>query len=154
VAGEAGGFVTGQRNAPSGRIFWLGLAAGWAVMLFGLAGLFDDAARTHPVNFGLWFIGSALVHDALIAPVVFALAFTIVRLVPARVRPFLRTGLILSAAVLVVAFPVIAGPGKPGNPSALPRNYPAGLAVILGLIWLGTGIMFVLKSLTVESPHE
>ena len=42
----------------------------------------------------------------------------------------------------------------PGNPSALPRNYPAGLAVILGLIWLGTGIMFVLKSLTVESPHE
>lgn len=146
--------MTGERNAPSGRIFWLGLAAGWAVMLFGLAGLLDDAARTHPVNFGFWFLGSALVHDALIAPAVFAVAFTIVRVVPARVRPFLRAGLILSGAVLVVAFPVIAGPGKPGNPSALPRDYPAGLAAILGIIWVGTGIMFALKSLTVESRHE
>jgi hypothetical protein len=154
VAGEAGGFVTDQRNAPSGKIFWLGLVAGWAVMLFGLAGLLDDASRTHPVNFGVWFLGSALVHDVLIAPAVFALGFAIVRVVPAGVRPFLRTGLILSAAVLVVAFPMIAGPGKPGNPSALPRNYPAGLAVILGLIWVGTGIMFALKSLTVESQHE
>ncbi len=123
-------------------------------MLFGLAGLLDDAARTHPVNFGVWFLGSALVHDALIAPAVFALGFAIVRVVPVRVRPFLRTGLILSAAALVVAFPTIAAPGVPGNPSALPRNYPAGLAVLLGLIWLGTGVMFVLKSLTVESRHD
>lgn len=146
--------MTGERNAPSGRIFWFGLVAGWAVMLFGLAGLFDNASRTHPVNFGLWFLGSALVHDALIAPLVFALAFTIVRVVPARFRPFLRTGLILNAAVMVVAFPMVAAPGVPGNPSALPRNYPVGLAVILGLIWAGTGVMFALKSLTVESEHE
>jgi len=146
--------VTGERNAPSGRIFWFGLVAGWGVMGFGLAGLFDNAERTHPVSFGVWFLGSALVHDALIAPVVFALAIATVRLVPARIRPFLQTGLILSAAVVVVAFPMIAGPGKPGNPSALPRNYPAGLAIILGLIWLGTGLMFVLKTLSVGSQHD
>ncbi|MEX0791257.1 MAG: hypothetical protein WD178_10820 [Actinomycetota bacterium] len=146
--------MTGERNAPSGRGFWLGLAAGWAVMLFGLAGLLDEAVRTHPASFGAWFVGSALVHDALIAPVAFALAFVIARRVPVRLRPFLRTGLILSAAVLVVAFPMIAGPGIPGNPSALPRNYPAGLAAILALIWVGTGFIFVLKLLTVDSRHD
>lgn len=143
-----------KSNAPQGKLFWVMLALGWAVMLFGVRGLVLQAPRTHPGNFSLWFIGSALVHDALIAPLVFLVAVILVRVVPPRLRRYLQTALILSAAAVVVAFPMIAGPGKPSNPSALPRDYPAGLLTVLAIVWGATGLLFAFRVLAVRFRHD
>jgi hypothetical protein len=130
------------RHSPSGAIFWLGLGTGWAVMVFGVAGVLGDAGRTAPPNFGLWFAGSALVHDLLLAPAVFGVALLLARLVPDRARPAVQAGLVVAAPVVAVALPLILGHGgAPGNPSALPRNYTGGLLVVLAAIAAGTGLV-------------
>lgn len=134
MAVRTGGGVSGSPG-PSGKAFWICLAAGWAVIGYGIFGTLRDAARTRPENFALWFVGSAVVHDALIAPVVFLVALGLVRLVSPRIRPVIQAGLIVAGSVTVVSLPFVLGRGgAPGNPSALPRNYTAGLLIILGVI--------------------
>ncbi|MEX2553692.1 MAG: hypothetical protein WD627_11915 [Actinomycetota bacterium] len=128
-----------KSHSPSGKIFWFCFAAGWAVLLFGVWGTFENAFYTHPPNFALWFAGSALVHDALVAPAVFLLAWALVRTIPNRIRPAVLAGLTVAALVVAVSLPLVLGRGgAPGNPSALPRNYPLGIALILALITAAT----------------
>ncbi len=130
-------------NAPSGKAFWACLAAGWAVMAFGLRGVLQNSTATHPANLSAWFFGSGLLHDLLLAPAVFLIAVVLGRLVPARARAIVQAGLIVSAVVILVAIPLILGPGKPGNPSALPRNYPVGLSIVVGTVWAATALLFL-----------
>ena len=52
-------------------------------------------------------------------------------------RTAVRAAALVSAAVTLVALPLVLGYGRdPGNPSALPLPYGRGLAVLLGLIWV------------------
>jgi hypothetical protein len=130
-----------DRHSPSGKAFWICLAIGWTLMVFGVAGMLDEGSRTHPANFGLWFVGSALIHDLLLAPVVFLVAVWLGRIVPSGVRPIVQAGLVVAAPIVVVALPLVAGQGgAPGNPSALPRNYPMGLILILSAVAVATGL--------------
>lgn len=130
-----------DRRSPSGRAFWICLLIGWGVMIFGVAGTLDEAARTHPANFALWFVGSGLAHDVLLAPAVFVLAIALGRAVPSIVRPLVQAGLIVAGSVTIVALPlVLEKGGAQGNPSALPRNYPAGLLIVLSTIAVVTAL--------------
>ncbi|MGQ0678629.1 MAG: hypothetical protein ACT4OM_03045 [Actinomycetota bacterium] len=129
-------------SVPRSRLFWPALVVGWGMIGFGLYGTIQEATRTHPGNFALWFVGSALAHDMLLAPAVFALAVLVRKWVPARVRPTIQTGLIVAGSVAVVALPFVLGRGGPaGNPSALPRNYPLGLGLILAAVALATAVI-------------
>lgn len=140
MAVRVGGAVS-RSHGPYGKAFWIGAVAGWAVIAFGVFGLLRDAARTRPENFALWFLGSALAHDALIAPLVFLVALGLVKVVPARIRPVIQAGLIVAGSVTVVSLPFVLGRGgATGNPSALPRNYTAGLLIILGVIAVITAL--------------
>ena len=129
------------RHSAFGATFWLALAAGWGLIVFGVVGTLGDADRTAPPNFALWFAGSALVHDLMVAPAVFGVALLIARLVPDRARPAVKAGLVVAAPVVAVALPMVLGQGgAPGNPSALPRNYAGGLLLVLGGIAVATGL--------------
>lgn len=123
------------------------MAAGWAIMAFGVYGTLQNAGRTHPANFALWFAGSALAHDLVLAPAVFLMALAIGRWLPAGVRPVVQAGLIVAGTVTVVALPFVLGRGGvPDNPSALPRDYAAGLAIILGAVAAATLLAALLRS--------
>lgn len=133
-------------SAPRGRLFWFALATGWAVMAYGVYGTLRNAARTHPGNFALWFAGSGLVHDLLLAPAVFVVALAIKRWIPAGIRPAVQGGLLVAGTVTVVSLPFVLGlGGVADNPSALPRNYPAGLAMILAAVALATIVAGLLR---------
>jgi hypothetical protein len=134
-------------NAPSGKAFWACLVAGWTVMAFGLRGVLQNSTATHPANLSAWFFGSGLVHDLLLAPAVFLIAVVLGRLVPARARGIVQAGLIVSALVVLVALPLILSPGPPGNPSALPRNYPVGLSIVVGTVWAATGLLLLVGTI-------
>lgn len=126
---------------PAGRTFWSCLVLGWAVIAYGVFGVLANASRTHPADFARWFAGSALAHDLLVAPLVFAVGLALSRWIPPRIRPPIQAGLIVAASVSVVALPFVLGlGGPPDNPSALPLNYPGGLATFLALIALVTGM--------------
>ncbi len=130
-------------RSPRGKLFWAGVIVGWAVISFGVWGVFRDARQTSPANLGLWLAGSALVHDLLIAPAVFAFARILGRYVPPRPRPFLQAALIITALVAAFAFPFVGGFSRvaDGNPSALPGNYAIGFFVVVGAAWAVIGLL-------------
>ncbi|HEY8200133.1 MAG TPA: hypothetical protein VII47_02130 [Actinomycetota bacterium] len=139
---------------PRGPLFWPCVAAGWGLVAFGLWGLVRDARDTHPGSFASWFAGSALVHDLVLAPVVFAVGLAVARTVPARVRPWMQGALVTSALVVAGSFPWAAGLGdRGGNASLLPGNYVLGLALVLAAVWL-TAVAGALTSARRARPRR
>jgi hypothetical protein len=123
-------------RVPRGRVFWICLGIGWLVILYGILGLFDAAARTNPEQWIRWFIGSLLVHDFVLAPLTITAGALLVRRVRGPLRAPLQAGLIVTAIVVLTVWPLLRGYGlRDDNPSALPNNYLAGLVPVLMVVW-------------------
>ncbi len=122
-------------------LYGLGIAA----LGYGTWGLLGEADRTRPVFAALWFGGGVLGHDVLLAPGALLVAAAAVRWVPVRARSVVQGALFVSAAVLLVALPLVAGlGGAAGNPSANPLPYPRNLALVLAAVW-GTAVLLVVS---------
>jgi hypothetical protein len=122
------------------RLQWLLVAAGSMLCSFGLWGsIFGD--RTDPVRVAVLVVLAAVTHDLLIVPVVLA-AGLVLRRAPEWARAPLQGTLLICAVVVLASVPVLGRFGaRADNPSLLPRDYPAGLAVTLGLVLLaGAGL--------------
>lgn len=125
------------RRPPNPRVFWPMAAAGASIMCFGVYGLLAESGRTHPDQWIRWFLGAALVHDFVLAPIVAIAGALVARCVPARYRAIVQGALIASGMVALTAYPFVRGYGRsPDNPTVLPNNYAAGLLAVLGAIWL------------------
>lgn len=123
-----------SRRGPS---FWIGAAAGWAVMGYGLRGLFHHRLDTRPANLARFAVGGALLHDLVLAPVVILLGIALVRVVPASIRAVAQGALIVSGCLALFSWPLVRNYARVlHNPSSLPHNYAANLAVAIGLVWL------------------
>jgi hypothetical protein len=121
-----------------GAAFWIGLASGWAVMAVGIAGLVADRADTKPFEVAYRFGELALVHDAVVAPLVFVVGAIATHWLPPIGRGPIRGALALSAIVVVFALPLVQRLGARQNSSVLPLAYGPNLAIVLGAIWLTT----------------
>ena len=129
----------------STRGFWIGAALGSPIIALGIRGAVVNARDTHPAELGRWIAGSAVLHDALVLPVVAAIAFLGRRVVVEWAWPSVRWALMTSAILLVVSRPFVAGYGyNPQNPTALPRNYGLGVAVALVVVWAVAAIWALL----------
>jgi hypothetical protein len=118
------------------RVFWPMALIGVAVMAFGVFGLFEDSARTHPSEWVRWFVGAVIAHDFVLAPAVATIGVVSSRRVPARFRAIVQGALVASGIVLLIAYPFVRGYGRSeDNPSILPNNYAFGSLVVLGVIW-------------------
>lgn len=118
------------------RIFWPLAVVGFGIMGFGVLGLFHDSARTHPDEWIRWFLGSVIVHDLVLAPVVFIVGRAIRRTVPTTLRSAVTGALVASAISLLILYPLLRGYGRdPNNPSVLPLHYARNLLIVLGTIW-------------------
>jgi hypothetical protein len=108
----------------------LGVAAlGWGAWL---------AVESVSVPALLWFAGGPLVHDFVVAPVVAVAGLAVARFVPARWRASVAVGAVLSGVLALLAVPLLWRPyGVPSNPGLHDRNYVLGLAVALGVVWVG-----------------
>jgi hypothetical protein len=127
----------GLPETTSRRGLLIGLALGLPVIGYGLRGAIVDAADTHPAELARWVIGTALIHDLVVVPVAAAVALVVRRYTPARAWPPVRSGLAATAMLALVGWPFVRGYGDdPTNPSLLPRNYGAGLAAAIGVVWL------------------
>jgi hypothetical protein len=108
-------------------------AAAMAYAIVGAAGDRDISPGRH-----LGFLVAVLVvHDGVLLPAFLGVGALVHRFVTGRGRAVVQAALVASAAVTAVAVPLVLGYGRrPDNPSALPRDYPLGLAVVLAAIWL------------------
>ncbi len=126
------------QRGPGGPVFWTCAVVGLAIVGFGLAGLLRNVpAGPQRTSWLAFVIGSLAAHDALIAPVVAVLALGLVRLLPARIRPPLQAGLVVSAILALVAIPLLGGWGRrPHDPTLLPDgDYWPNLLIALAAVW-------------------
>ena len=132
-------------HASPGRLFWPAVVCGWMVMAIGAWGLLSDPDKTKPGESVRFVLGAAVVHDLILAPVVVLAGWGVAKVVPARVRGPVQAAVIVSAMVALFSVPFVRGYGRVAtNPSILPRNYSAGLAVILVGVWVtAAGVVFV-----------
>ncbi len=134
-----------QAHAHAGPGLWIGLAIGVPIMARGVLGILEGSRRTHPGELARWIAGSAIIHDAVLLPIVVGVAMIVRSVVPARTWPIVRWALMTSGVVLLVAWPFVRGYGRrAGNPSLLPRNYGVGVAVALAITWAVAAALVVL----------
>jgi hypothetical protein len=127
--------MSADEGGPSGPAFWIALVLGWAVIGYGAVGLVQTADDTHPLNLAAYFVGSALAHDLVVAPIVLAVGWFGVRRLRPRARTATTAALVVSGAVVLYSLPFVLGLGRdPDNPSRLPNNYGVVLAVVVALV--------------------
>jgi hypothetical protein len=120
---------------------WLFLVPGLAAVGYGAQGLLTAGGRVPLESWLTWFIGSALLHDLVIAPVWIGLGWLSVRLLPRAARPAVVVGAAVSGALVLVALPFVLGFGAdPANPSFLPRDYGLTLLVLVLAVWALTAM--------------
>jgi hypothetical protein len=121
--------------------------AGIGLVVYGIVGLLGSTSRRGLISAAKWFVGGALTHDVLLAPIVVAIGVGVVRWVPGRIRPYVQSGLFITAALTLVALPFLSGRGyRRTNPSALPLNYGRGYGIAVAVVWLAVTIVAFVRS--------
>ena len=114
---------------------WLFLVPGLAAVGYGGHGLLTAGRRVPLDSWLTWFVGSALLHDLVLAPLWIGLGWLSARLLPRAARPAVTVGAAVSGVLALVALPFVLGRGAdPANPSFLPRDYGWTLLVLVTVI--------------------
>jgi hypothetical protein len=133
-AGPAGHEAEAERR---GAGFWISAAIGWAIIAWGIRGALHHHIDTRPRQLVDFFVGGALVHDLLFAPLVLILGVLVARVVPGRWRAPVQTAAIISGCLALFAWPEIRDYAKVNhNPTSLPYNYTANLFVLIAVVWV------------------
>ena len=110
---------------------WLFILPGLGAVLYGVYGLLTAGSRVPLGSWLSWFVGSALIHDLVIAPIWIGLGWLAARLLPAPARPAAVVGVAVAGLLAIVALPFVLGVGAdPANPSFLPREYGRNLLLV------------------------
>lgn len=92
---------------------------------------------------------SAVFADALVIPLVLAAGAITARLLPGWVRVPVQAALYATTALVLISLPLLLGYGRAASlPSALPRDYPRGLLLVLGVVWAAALVTAVIRRLT------
>jgi len=124
-----------------GAVFWTGVVVGWLVIAWGLWLVAARPPETRPINFAAFFVGLALVHDLVLAPVVMSAGAALRRRAPALAAGAVAAGLVVSSIVVVYAIPLWLDRATKTaqNPSFLSRDPVVGVVIVLTLTWIVVG---------------
>ncbi len=94
----------------------------------------------------VWALVAVVVHDFVFAPLCAAAGWVGHRLIPAGSRSPIAVAALCSVVLVLLAVPVYGRPGmRPDNATVLDRDYPLGLAVSLGVVWLSVLLYELLR---------
>lgn len=113
--------------------------AGVGLLAYGAVLTWEFAtSRTVNAVQGLaWFVGGPVLHDGLVAPVVGLAGLALTRWLPQPWRTPVKTGVVASGVLTLLALPLLWRPYYVvTNPGLHDRNYAAGLAIALGVVWV------------------
>ncbi len=113
--------------------------SGLALLAYGavLTWEFATSRTVNAVQGAAWFVAGPLVHDGIVAPAVGLTGLLLTRVIPVPWRTPVIAGVVLSGVLTLVAIPLLWRPyGTAVNPGLHDRNYGAGLAIALGVVWL------------------
>ncbi len=119
-----------------GRGFWIGLAIGTPVMVYGAAELVQQTGWPRAFGVARWFGGGILLHDLVIVPIVLAIVWAIGRWTPAPVHTPLRAAVLGTGLVVAIGWPGLRGYGnKADNATIHPLDYGSAVLTLLVLMW-------------------
>jgi hypothetical protein len=114
---------------------WLFLLPGLAAVAYGAFGLVTAGGRVPLASWLTWSVGSALLHDLLVAPLWLGAGWLGARLLPPPARPAALVGALVSGVLVLVSLPFVLGFGYvPTNPSFLPRDYGRNLLLVVAAV--------------------
>ncbi len=126
------------------RIFYPLLLVGGLCILWGLKQLVDRKVPLLP--FGEWFVGAAILHDAVVAPAVIVVGWLLGRAAPRRARVPLTAGLVVAGVILLYSIPALFTDGaQAADPSTLPNDEPRNVLLVLVAVGLVTGVGIVVR---------
>jgi hypothetical protein len=141
--------ASGGRQGP---VFWASML-GAAIVTVGVRGLLVHEPRGAP-SAARWLVGSALVLDLLVIPVVGVIGWSVRRVVPSWSWPVVRAALVVSGVLVLVALPLVTDQGgTPGNPTVRPRDYREGLAVALAWTWAIAAAWLTVRGWQLRKRH-
>jgi hypothetical protein len=125
-----------------GRSFWIGLALGTPVMVYGAVELVNQTGWPRAFGVARWFGGGILLHDLVLVPIVLAVVWAIGRWTPTAVHTPLRAAVLGSGLILGIGWPGLRGYGnKPDNATIHPLDYSTAVLTLLALVW-GAALMW------------
>jgi len=143
---QVGGGAGGPHHARGGLGFWLTAAGGWAVIAYGLWGVIHHRLDTRPANLAKFAVGGALIHDLVFAPLVLLAGVLVSRATPERARGIVQAALIVSGSLVLFSYSLVRGYGHAlHNPSSLPHNYTANLAIVLAAVWVIAAVAVIVR---------
>lgn len=123
------------------------VTAGTLAAAYGIVGVLTDPSVSLP-NYARYTITVLFGHDLLVLPLAIAVGAILTRWLPGWARPVVQGALFVTAALTIVALPLVLGFGRiADNPSALPRDYPRGYAGCLAVIWLVAAAVLAVRGL-------
>lgn len=135
---------------------WLFVLPGLAAAGYGAFGLLTAGSSVPLGSWLTWFVGAALLHDVVLAPLWIALGWVAARVLPEPARPAATVGAVVAGVVSLVALPFVLGIGAdPGDPSFLPREYGRNLLLVDAAVLLlaaGWGAWAVARSRRAARP--
>lgn len=119
---------------------------GVLVALYGILRLLVSLPPGMLMLLGVWLVAAILIHHGVLSPAVLAVGWILRRLVPDRARTFVQAGLIMSAAVTVIALPLIYRQfSQPPSKAMLLQHYGLNLALLLGGIAVGSLVAYAIR---------
>ena len=124
-------------------IRWVLVGGGVLLLAWGAFVMFDSVRLTRIPGVGLWIAAAIVLHDAILAPIIFAFGIALRRAgrrVSGTVIAIVQGGIVVGSIVSLVAVPVIVATNfAPANASVLPLNY----GLNLGIFWLVLAVLTV-----------
>lgn len=93
-----------------------------------------------------WLAAAVIIHLGVLSPLVLAIGAVLHRAVPDRGRAFLQAGLIMAAAVTIIAVPLILRQlTQPPAKAMLLQDFRLNLLVLLVIIAVATSIAYAIR---------
>lgn len=122
---------------PSAWVFVPTLVVGWAIIAFGVHSALGNARDAHPFALAVHIVTFDLVHDLVIAPVLFLGAWAIGKITPAVARGPVRAAAAATVLYVAIAYPLVRRWGRRAtNSSTLPLDYGRNLGIVIAVVWL------------------
>jgi hypothetical protein len=126
-------------------VAWLVIIGGFSVMAWALLGVFREHERTAPASWFTWVIGGAVLHDAVLLPLVLLVGMAFAPISRPGLRSALRWAVAVGAVVTLASIPVLGRFGaRADNPSLLPLPYVRNIVILWCVLLIGAAGVGVL----------
>jgi asparagine N-glycosylation enzyme membrane subunit Stt3 len=125
---------------------WLFVVPGLAAVGWGAAGLLRSSADVPLGSWAVWFVGGALVHDLVIAPLVVVVGALLARLLPRDARAPVVVALVVSGPLVLIGGLFALDPGGVREPGFLPLPYARNLVLLVGALLTGAAVWAVART--------